>query len=120
MLVGERLQRRAAAAAHLVGELHHLVDRLPAVEPHHEVLDGGGQLGVGLRRARLAQHLDHHRDHDLRPALADQRQGAVEVEQDGAETAARQVGVQDFDLVGEEHAPPVGECSEGPGPLHFL
>ena len=96
-------QRRAAAAAHLVGQLDHLVDRLPAVEAHDEVLDGGGQLRVALRRAGLAQHLDHHGDHDLRPALADQRQGAVEVEQHRAEPAARQVWPQDLDLVVRKH-----------------
>ena len=43
-----------------------------------------------LGLARLArQRLDEHRHHDLGPSLADQRQRAVEVEQDMADLGAR-------------------------------
>src|SRR5262249_35089899 len=51
---------------------------------------------LALGRAGLPQHVDHHRHHHLRPALAQQRQGPVEVEQGGAETAAGQGWVEDL------------------------
>ena len=43
---------------------------------------------VGLARQR-GQHLREHRHHHLRPALADQRERAVEVEQHVADLRAR-------------------------------
>ena len=39
-----------AALTHFLGELHHLVDGLPAVEAHDEILDHGRQRGVIFRR----------------------------------------------------------------------
>ena len=43
------------------------------------------------------QHLDEHRHHDLGPALADQRQRAVEVEQHVADLGARRQGSGQLD-----------------------
>src|SRR5205085_9516453 len=77
-------------------------DRPPAVEPHDELLDLAGQSGVALGRAGAAQLLDHHRDHDLRPAFADQRQRAVEVEQGEAKAAPGEVATKNFDVVHEQ------------------
>ena len=74
----------AAALADPLGELDHLVDGLLAVEPHDVVEGQLAAVGLGLARQRR-QHLDEHRHHDLGPALADQRQRAVEVEQDVAD-----------------------------------
>ena len=67
-----------------LGQLNHLEDRLLAVQPHDVVIGQPPQIGVGLAAA-AGQHLDEHRHHHFRPTLADQRQGAVEIEQDIAD-----------------------------------
>ena len=78
----------AAALADPLGELDHLVDRLLAVEAHDVVEDHAADVGLGLAR-QPRQGLDEHRHHDLGPSLADQRERAVEVEQDVADLRAR-------------------------------
>ena len=103
VFVSERLARPAAALPHLVGQLHHLVNRLPAVQAHDKLFYGRCQLAVRFGRLRAAKDLDHHGNHDLRPPFTDERQRPVEVEEYGTKPAARQVGIQDFDLV-VEHA----------------
>jgi hypothetical protein len=97
MLILQRLARHAAPGADLVGQLHHLIDRLLAVEPHHEFFDVLPQLLAALRGRRGREDLDHHRNHHFGPALADQRQGAVKIKQDRAASPPRQVGVEDLD-----------------------
>ena len=100
VLVPERLLRLAAALADALGELDHLVDRLLAVEPH-DVLEGQlPAIGLGLARQR-GKHLGEHRHHDLGPALADQRQRAVEVEQHMADAGPRRERGAKDDLTGE-------------------
>ena len=54
------------------------------------------QVFVGLA-APAWQGLDEHRHHDLGPALADQRQRAVEVKQDVADLGARSQGSGQLD-----------------------
>ena len=49
------------------------------------------ELFLGLAR-QPRQGLDEHRHHDLGPSLADQRERAVEVEQDVADLGARLQG----------------------------
>ena len=84
VLVPQRLPRVAAALGDPLGQLNHLEDRLLAVQPHDVVVGQPPEIGVGLV-ALAGQHLDEHRHHDFRPTLADQRQGAVEIEQDVAD-----------------------------------
>src|SRR5262245_61981089 len=93
VLVRQWIARRAATPPHLIGELYHLIYRLPPVEPHDELFDRLGQRGVRFVRTRLAQDSYHHRDHDVRPALTDQRKRAVEVKQYGLESAPRYRGI---------------------------
>ena len=81
VLVPQRLPRAAAALGDPLGQLDHLENRLLAVQPHDVVVGQPAEIGVGLA-ARAGQHLDEHRRHHFRPTLADQRQGAVEIEQD--------------------------------------
>ncbi len=88
VLVPERLVRLAAALADPLGKLDHLVDRLLTVEPHDVVEDHLAEGVLGLARL-TGQDLDEHGDHHLGPALADQRQRPVEVEQDMADLGAR-------------------------------
>jgi len=84
MLVLKRIAGRAAAAAHLLGELDHLVDRLLARETVHELRHHGRQFGGRLPRAQLLEDRHHHGDHDIDPAAADEGQRSVEVEERGA------------------------------------
>ncbi len=88
-LVLQRIQRLAAALGDVIGELHHLVDGFLAGEPPHEIVDDGAQLGFGFAGFEIEQNLDHHGHHDVHPAGADQREGAVEIEQRGAGVARR-------------------------------
>ena len=71
-----------------LGELDHLVDRLLAVEPHDVVEHHLPDLVVGLA-GQAREGLDEHRHHDLGPPLADQRERAVEVEEDVADLGPR-------------------------------
>ena len=84
VFVPQRLARGAAAFGDAFGQLHHLVDRLLAIQAH-DVVEADLAAG-GLRLARQAgQHLDEHRHHDVRPALANNRQRAVKIKQDVAD-----------------------------------
>ena len=103
MFIVERRQRPAPATANFVGQLDHLVNRLPAVETHHEVFHGSEQFRLAFRRAGLPKHLHHHRNHDLRPALANQRQRAVKIEQHRTEPSARNIRMNNLDFVVQEH-----------------
>lgn len=94
--IPERLARFAAPFAHALGQLNHLIDRLLAVQPH-DVFEGdppGIFLGFS---GKQGQGFDEQGDHDLRPSLADQREGAVEVEQDVADLRAGNQGSGQFD-----------------------
>ncbi|MFM1942451.1 MAG: hypothetical protein RI897_1433 [Verrucomicrobiota bacterium] len=79
VFVPERFLGGAAALFDAIGELDHLVDRLLAVEAHDVV-----EHQAVERFIRIAflpgKHFDEHGDHDIGPALADEREGAVEVE----------------------------------------
>ena len=68
-------------ARHLVGELDHLVHGLLAGQTPDEIFDHGAQLGLGFAGLQIDQNLDHHGDHHVHPAGADQREGAVEIEE---------------------------------------
>ncbi len=83
--------RLAAALADPLGELDHLVDRLLAVEPHDVVEHHPPDVGLGLA-GQARQGLDEHRHHDVGPSLADQRERAVEVEEDVADLGPRRQG----------------------------
>jgi hypothetical protein len=88
-LVGPRVEGRPAELADALRQADHLVHRLLAGGGGHVL---GHEVAHGLARQARRQgreHLDHHRHHDVGPALADQGQRAVEVEQDEAEAAAR-------------------------------
>ncbi len=81
ILVGQRIARRSAAGLDLLAQADHLIDRLLAVELHHEVAGQSRQLGGRFARSRRGEFLDHHGDHDVGPAFADEAQRSVEVEQ---------------------------------------
>ena len=98
MLIFERVERLGPALAYLMGELDHLIDALLAGEPVHKLGDDLGQRLLRLVLRRLEQELDHHGDHHLRPALAQQRDGAVKVKERVADALRAQGGVDDFDL----------------------
>ena len=107
VLVPERFRGLAAPLADALGQLDHLVDGLLAVETHDvvEAKPAGARLGfAGQRR----QHLDEHRHHHLRPALADQRQRAVEIEQNmadagrGANVGRRMTSPVNSDFIAQE------------------
>ena len=100
VLVPERLARLAAALANPIGQLDHLIDRLLAVQAHDVFV--GQALDVGLVFAGQAgEHLDEHRRHHFRPALADQRQRAVEIEEHVADFRPRAEAGAEFDQPGE-------------------
>ncbi len=80
LFVGQRIARRTAAGLDFLGQADHLVDRLLAVELHDEIPHELRQIARRFVRARGRQLLDHHRDHHVRPAFADQAQRPVEVE----------------------------------------
>ena len=92
VLISERFAGFAPSLADPVGQLDHLINCLLPVEPHavfgHDPLD--------IRRSLAREHregLQEHRNHDLRPSLADDREGAVEIEEDELDFGAR---VKDF------------------------
>ena len=88
VLKGQGLIRLAAALADAVGELDHLVDRLLAVQAHDVVEDESAEAFFGFAR-QAREGLDEHGDHDFGPALADQGDRAVEIEEDMADLRAR-------------------------------
>src|SRR5688572_20826907 len=95
-LVPKRITRFTAAFLYPIGKLDHLVDRLLAIEAH-DVVDHE-LTSVVVRFARLArQELDKQGNHHVRPALADQRQGAIKVEQDVADVRTRRKGRTELD-----------------------
>jgi hypothetical protein len=79
MFVRQRVERPAAALLHFLSKLDHLINRLPAIEPHDELFDVARQRRIVFRRPGVLEDPNHHGDHDLRPAFADQRQRAVEI-----------------------------------------
>ena len=91
VLVSKRLFRPAAALADPFGELNHLVDRLLTVQTHDVVDDHAADVVISLAR-QPRQGFDEHRNHDVGPSLADQRDRAVEVEEDVADFGARLEG----------------------------
>ena len=114
VFVPERLARLSAAFANALGELDHLVNRLLAVEPHDVVLQESVHVGFGFTRP-LRQHLGEHRQHDLGPAFADQRQGPVEIEQHVRQVGARPEMVGEFDLALETRKRGGQPCHESLG-----
>src|SRR5262249_33095637 len=112
-LVDGRLLRNRAAFAHFFRQLNHLEDGGSAIQAGHVVADHGCQRRVALGSTGASQFLHHHRDHDVHPAAADQRQGAIKVEDDRSKAAARQVWVDDFNGFVEDHG---GYCKNFDGP----
>jgi len=78
------IQRVPSAPRDVFGELHHLVNGFLAREPPDEILDEGAQFGFGFAGFQFEESLDHHRDHYVHPARADQRKGPVEIEENRA------------------------------------
>ena len=68
--------------------MEHLVYCLFACQAGHELGNNSRQLRFALGAWRVCQDLHHHRDHYPLPALADERDRAVEVEQGEADAAA--------------------------------
>jgi hypothetical protein len=97
VFVPERFLGGAAAILDARGELDHLVDGLLAVETHDIVEAKLAALNLRLAGQRW-KHLDEHRHHHLRPALADKRERAVEVEKDVADVGARRETRRKFDV----------------------
>ena len=56
-----------ATSRHFLGQTNHLVNRLPTVQSHHEILDDLMQLFRSLGGTGFGQDLDHHRNHDVLP-----------------------------------------------------
>ena len=75
------IRERTAPSADLLAQADHLVDRLFAGEPRHELKAGPGDLVRGFRRARGQDLFGHHRHHHLGPAFPDQAQRAVKIEE---------------------------------------
>src|SRR5512133_1047602 len=85
--IPERFTWRAASLLDPVRELDHLVDRLLAVQPHDVVKAKLPALlfsFVRERRKEFGEHGNHH----VRPALANERQRAVKIEQHMADARA--------------------------------
>ena len=71
VLVPERFARLAAPFLDTIGQLDHLVDSLLAVKAHDVVRHERAHRFIRFIGA-AREHFHEHRDHDFRPALADQ------------------------------------------------
>lgn len=98
MLVRHGIQWLSTTSSDLVGQLHHLVNRLPPVEPHDELFDVSVQLVSRFDGSCFEQNVDHHRDHRVLPIASQKRESAVEVKQHGAEITTRVGGADPFDF----------------------
>jgi hypothetical protein len=96
VLVGNRVQGLSAAGTDLIGKLHHLVNRLPAIEPHDVIFDVSMQLLARLSGACGRESIDHHRDHHARPIAANERQRPVEVKQHRPKLSTNQIRAENF------------------------
>src|ERR1043165_9715 len=100
VLVPERVARLAAAFLDALGQLDHLIDGLLAVEPH-DVVEAELAAGFLALVWERGKGFDEHGNHDLRPALADEGEGAVEVQQDVAEVWPGRKERAEFDAADE-------------------
>ena len=98
VLICQRVLGRAAACANLLGQADHLVNRLFAVELHHEIAGQCRQLGGRLARAGGRQLLNHHGNHHVGPAFADEAQRSVEIEQGKPRGGTQAQFANDFDI----------------------
>ena len=100
VFVPQRLLRAAAALGNPLRQLDHLEDCLLAVQSHDVVVGQPADIGLALALA-AGQHLDEHRHHHFRPTLADQRQGAVEIEQNVTDVRPRAEPRAELDKAGK-------------------
>jgi hypothetical protein len=78
--------RYPTSPLHFFDKNFHLADGWGTVLCHDEPLDVQIELGFGFTiEPLLAKIFQHHPDHEPGPALADQRESAIEIEQDGTE-----------------------------------
>ena len=132
LLIFGGLLRRAATLLDLFGQANHLVDRLLAGQFHDELAGQFAELLGRLVGARGREDFHHQRNHHVDPALPDQAQGAVEVEQhvprrlpgaqfaddfdagpgqESARAAAGRYRPIVFFVVGRSHSLPMLQCS---------
>lgn len=92
LFVNQWVFGRATSLPDFLSQTHHLIDRLFAVELHDEVEAQRRQFVIRFGRAGRAEHLNHQRHHDLRPAFADETERAVEIKNG----MTRRFGQSDF------------------------
>jgi hypothetical protein len=78
-LVRDRVERGAAPFLHFFGERDHLVDGVFAGEAPDKLLHHQSQVCLRFAGPEIRQDLDHHRNHHVHPAAADERECAVEI-----------------------------------------
>ncbi len=84
LLVDEGFERPAAAFLDGFGESDHLVDRFLARQLPDELFDYRPKLIFGFTALQVSEDFDHHGHHNVHPTGADERQGAVEIEEHNA------------------------------------
>ena len=96
IFIPERLACPPAAFLDALRELHHLIDRLLAVLAHDVVVEHLPRSRFSFVRP-AGQHFQEHRDHHVRPPLADQGKRAVKIEQDMTDAGAGSEAGAEFD-----------------------
>ncbi|MBC7187272.1 MAG: hypothetical protein H5U38_09585, partial [Calditrichaeota bacterium] len=81
------------------GQPHHLEDGLLTCGDGDQLLNKMLELGLGLVARGIEEHFHHERDHDLLPALPEQRNCAVKIKQSMANGAIQALGPDDFDRI---------------------
>ena len=84
LFIVQRIQRLAAAFRYLLGECDHLIDGLLAGKPPDEIFHHFAQFVFRFSGPELEQNFDHHGDHHVHPAGADEGKRAVEIENTNA------------------------------------
>src|ERR1700693_965237 len=97
LFIRQGLKRLAATCFDGFGQSDHLINRLFAREPPHEIFDDGAELLFRLPSFQIGQDLYHHGDHHVHPTGADQRESAIEVEYDDAGVSGRRARPDVFD-----------------------
>src|SRR5439155_15467226 len=88
VFIPERFAHFSTALVDSLGELDHLVNGLLAVLTHDVVVEHLPGCRFGLT-PHWRQHFEKHGHHHLDPAFANQRKGAVEIEQHVADAGTR-------------------------------